>query len=112
LTTEEEILDTVIPTSEIQAAAIPDQEYECCECFGTFEDDITLGNQAEWTMCTCVKWLNKDCISETVLDANGKLRMCSGCVVLYLFLIVQVLTIILIINYFLGLILKKICAYN
>jgi len=54
-TTEEETLiseDTVPPISEhdaIQAAVTPeqqDQEYECCKCFGTFEDDIALGNQA------------------------------------------------------------------
>jgi len=36
-----------------------------------------LGNQAEWAMCACGKWLHEDCASETVLDANGKLRMCS-----------------------------------
>ena len=68
----------------IKTAAIPepqDQEYECCECFGTFEEDIALGNQAKWAMCACGKWLHEDCVSETVLNANGKLRMCSGCVV-------------------------------
>ena len=68
----------------LQAAAISepqDQDYECCECFGTFEDDIALGNQAEWAMCVCGKWLHEDCVSETVVDANGRLRMCSSCVV-------------------------------
>ena len=48
-------------------------------CFGTFEEDIALGNQAEWAMCTCGKWLHEDCVSEIIVDANGKLRMCSGC---------------------------------
>jgi len=68
------------------AAAMPipeDQEYECCKCFKikTFEEDITLSNQAEWVMCGCGKWLHEDCVSETVLDASGKPRMCSDCVV-------------------------------
>jgi len=30
-----------------------EQEYECCECFGTFEEDISLGNNAEWAQCAC-----------------------------------------------------------
>ena len=90
-TTQEETVISdgpVIPTAEhdvIQAAAISepqDQEYESCEYYGIFEKDIALGNQAEWAMCACGNCgCMKDCVSETVLDANGKLRMCSDCVV-------------------------------
>ena len=32
--------------------------------------------------CVHGKWLHEDCVSETVLDANGRLKMCSGVVVL------------------------------
>ena len=96
MTAEEETLlgvtaeNMVTHTAEhyaIQVAAIlepheeEDQDYECCECFGTFENDIALGNQAEWAMCACRKWLHEDCVSETVVDANRELRMCSSCVV-------------------------------
>ena len=93
LTTEEILTsnvtaeNTVTHTTEhdaLQAAALSepqDQDYECYECFGMFEDDIALGNQAEWAMCACGKWLHEDCVSETVVDANGRLRMCSSCVV-------------------------------
>jgi len=25
--------------------------YECCECLGTFEEDVKMGNGVEWAMC-------------------------------------------------------------
>ena len=63
----------------LQAAVIPesqDLEYECCWHLGTlnFENDKALGNQAQWAMCVCGKWLHEEYVSETVLDTNGKLR--------------------------------------
>jgi len=27
--------------------------YEGCECFGTFEEDVRVGNGAEWAKCVC-----------------------------------------------------------
>ena len=36
-----------------------DQDYQCCECFGTFEDDIKLGNEAEWAQCGCGRWIHE-----------------------------------------------------
>ena len=57
------------------------QEYECCECFGTFEEDISLGNGAEWVQCACKQWIHVECISETVNDENGRKRVCSNCVI-------------------------------
>ena len=67
------------------ATAVPGQEdgqeYECCECFGTFEEDISLGNGAEWVQCACKQWIHMECISETVIDENGKQRVCSNCVI-------------------------------
>ena len=69
----------------INTTALPGQEanqdYECCECFGTFEEDIKLGNGAEWAQCACERWVHVDCISETVIDENGKEKMCSNCVI-------------------------------
>ena len=57
------------------------QEYECCECFGTFEEDISPGNGAEWVQCACKQWIHVECISETVTDENGRKRVCSNCVI-------------------------------
>ena len=57
-----------------------DQDYQCCECFGTFEDDIMLGNEAEWAQCGCGRWIHEDCISETAMDESGRPRICSNCV--------------------------------
>ena len=63
--------------------ALPGQEqgYECCECFGTFEEDISLGNNAEWARCACERWIHVDCISKTATDENGMERICSNCVI-------------------------------
>ena len=30
-----------------------DQDYESCECFGTDEDVVRMGNGAEWATCVC-----------------------------------------------------------
>ena len=56
------------------------QNYECCECFVTFEEDFMLGNEAEWAQCGCGRWIHVDCIHETTIGENGKPRMCSYCV--------------------------------
>ena len=67
------------------ATALPgednSQDYECCECFGTFEEDISLGNGAEWVQCACDRWMHVDCISEVVTDENGRQMMCYNCVI-------------------------------
>ena len=59
-------------------------------------------------MCACGKWLREECVSETVVDANGKLTMCSGCVVYYCSSVNNILCF----NYFLFLNFKKIHVYN
>ena len=58
-----------------------DQDYECCECFGTCEDDVRMGNGTEWAKCVCKRWIHVDCISKTSLDESGEERICSNCVV-------------------------------
>jgi len=30
--------------------------------------------------CACKRWMHVDCISETVVDSNGNLRMYSYCI--------------------------------
>ena len=26
---------------------------ECCECLGTYQEDVDMGNRAEWVKCGC-----------------------------------------------------------
>ena len=41
----------------VTSTALPDQDgregYESCECLGTFEEDVMMGNGAEWEKCVC-----------------------------------------------------------
>ena len=43
------------PSSSLVKDSIlnPENDYECTECLGTYNDDITLGNGAEWIQCGC-----------------------------------------------------------
>ena len=74
-------LNSTSSTATVAPAGLNDQDYECCECFGTFEEDIILGNEAEWAQCGCGRWIHADCIHETAMDENGKPRMCSNCII-------------------------------
>ena len=56
-------------------------DYECCECLGTYQDDVKMGNGAEWIKCACGQWLHEECVESTATDVNGKLRCCSNCIV-------------------------------
>ena len=58
-----------------------DNDYECSECLGTYSDDISMGNGAEWVQCGCGQWIHADCIDKTVIGSDGTERMCSNCVV-------------------------------
>ena len=40
----------------------PENDYKCTECLGTYNDDITLGNGAEWIQCGCGQWIHEECI--------------------------------------------------
>ena len=64
--------------------AIPgssDLDYQCSECFGTYKEDIDLGNGAEWVQCGCGQWIHEDCIDKSVTGEDGIERMCCNCVV-------------------------------
>ena len=51
------------------------QDYGYCECFGTFEEDVSLGNGAEWAQCACEWWMHETCICKVVTDENGRQRI-------------------------------------
>ena len=74
-THSDSLTDTVIAATEAV-----ESDNVCCECFVTFEEDTAMGNQAEWIRSACKRWMHVDCISETVVDSDGNLRMCSYCI--------------------------------
>ena len=50
------------------SSALPDQDGdEFCECLGTFEEDIRMGNGVEWAMCVCV-------VGGSIQTASAKLQ--------------------------------------
>ena len=59
-------------SSGVTAAPDFDLDYQCSECFGTYKEDIDLGNGAEWVQCGCGR------IDESVTGEDGKERMCSN----------------------------------
>ena len=34
------------------------QENVYCECCGTFEEDISVGNGVKWVQCACKQWIH------------------------------------------------------
>ena len=52
----------------------------CCMCFQLFEDDVQLGEGAEWVQCPCEHWLHEDCVIQCIRDNTGKERLCPFCV--------------------------------
>jgi len=77
-THSDSLTDTVIA-----ATGADESDNVCCKCFVPFEEDIAMGNQAEWTQCACKRWkrwMHVDCISEIVVDSDGNLRVCSYCI--------------------------------
>jgi len=57
-----------------------DCEYECTECFGSYQNDAEENNGAEWVQCGCGQWLHEDCIDKVMTGEDGRDRMCSSCV--------------------------------
>jgi len=49
----------------------------CCMCFGRYEDDVLEGVGAEWINCRCGRWVQEDCVEETVMDSDGNQRFCT-----------------------------------
>jgi len=75
------VSDTHSTDTIVAATGAGGDDNVCCECYATFEEDIAMGNQAEWTRCGCKRWMHVDCISEIVIHSDGSHRMCSNCVV-------------------------------
>ena len=70
------------PSSSLVKDSIlrPENDYECTECLGTYNDDITLGNGAEWIQCGCGQWIHEECIVDTMTGDDGTERICSNCI--------------------------------
>lgn len=54
---------------------------ECCECLGTYAEDVRVGTGAEWVQCACGRWLHEECIDSVEYDENGGEKFCSFCIV-------------------------------
>ena len=54
-------------------------DYECCECLRTYQDDVEMGNGAEWMKCAC-GLIHEECVKSTTTDVNGEVRCWSNCI--------------------------------
>ena len=72
---------TPAPSSSAVITVSGDLDYCCCECLGTYKDDIDQGNGAEWIQCGCGQWIHEECIDVTATDEDGNERICSNCVI-------------------------------
>jgi len=62
----------------VEATGAGENDNVCCECYTTFEKDMAMGNQAEWTCCGSNRWMHADCVSNTFIHSDGSHRMCSN----------------------------------
>jgi len=37
-------------------------DYKCYECLGTYQEDVSKGNGAEWIKGGCGQWLHEECV--------------------------------------------------
>ena len=58
------------------------EDYECPECKGTWEQDIRKKNCAVWVTCTCTKWLHQKCTLQRPEDEgiDAEIFFCSDCI--------------------------------
>jgi len=64
-----------------EEGTVDNEDAICYECNVSYEDDVRNGSGEDWVICACKKWIHKNCIDEVVIDADGKERFCSYCVV-------------------------------
>ena len=50
-------------------------------CYVSYEDDVRCSRGEEWVRCACDRWIHSKCIDEVIIDADGKERICSFCVI-------------------------------
>ena len=89
----EQLSDTNQPSTSDNLAVIPegrdqaekrdekDEDATCCECNVSYEDDVRCSRGEEWVRCACDRWIHSKCIDEVIIDADGKERICSFCVI-------------------------------
>ena len=69
---------TVPPTRPV--ASTDFDQNQCCICFRTYEEDVLEKTEFNWVKCVCERWVHEDCVSEIVLDKNGRKLICPYCV--------------------------------
>ena len=60
---------------------VSNDDCECCQCGGTYEEDILAASGEEWVQCGCGSWIHEKCIDDVKFDENGKELFCPVCVV-------------------------------
>ena len=48
-----------------------------CVCFRTYEEDVLEETKFNWVKCVYKRWIHEDCISEIVMDKNGRPILCT-----------------------------------
>ena len=61
--------------SEIASADF--DENQCSICFRTYEEDVLEETELS---CVCKRWVHEDCVTEVVMDKNGRELLCPYCV--------------------------------
>ena len=51
----------------------------CCQCGGSYEQDIMEGTGADWLACACGRWLHEECVEDCIRDAEGNECLCTFC---------------------------------
>ena len=55
-------------------------ENQCSICFRTYEEDVLEETELCWLKCVCKRWVHEDCVTEVVMDKNGRELLCPYCV--------------------------------
>ena len=86
LPSEDEIVNfgdepqTIPPTRAASMVSTDLDQNQCCMCFRTYEEDVLEETEFNWIKCVCERWVHEDCISEVVMDKNGRELICPYCI--------------------------------
>ena len=62
--------DADVPSSSHTVTTSPNvDENVCCVCFSMYLEDE---EDNDWVQCACSRWLHEVCITEVIIDNNGK----------------------------------------
>ena len=62
---------------------VSNDDCECCQCGGTYEEDILAASGEEWVQCVCGSWVHEVYIYDVKFEKNEKelyFVLCDVCV--------------------------------